>query len=274
MKKDLTDKKIINKEYQGYIFDLDGVLWQGKKVINGAVSVINKLNQRKKKCMFVSNTSSHSYESCLKKINKHGFFINKNYLYVATRETALYIAKQSPGCSAYVIGTDELIYEMKKAGIKVFSDNIINVTSVKYVVVGNDRDINYTKLTNALHAIRAGALLVAVNNDLITPDEDNVRPAGGTLVAAVSVMTGHAPDINIAKPDTYLIKKALKEAELSSKKCVIIGDTIETDIAAGNALGMDTILVMSGNSSLEKIKTMEDYLKPTYIINNISKLLE
>src|SRR5262245_39361616 len=64
----------------------------------------------------------------------------------------------------------------------------------------------------------------------------------------------HKRFIRFGKPDAimfyYAFERALiKNPQLRRQDILMVGDTLETDILGGNKFGIDTALVLSGNTS-------------------------
>lgn len=250
-------------DVQGYLFDLDGVLWLADQAIPGVKETLDELRRRGKRVMFVSNTSSRSRQQCLLQFQEMGLDIAGDELFIAGEATAQYLAEQKPGARAYVIGSGGLLDELRRAGIDARPADTRTPEAADFVVVGKDSDLTFTKLTCALRALRAGAQLVAVNCDMTVPAADGLEPGAGAIVAAVSAMIGRDPDITVGKPSTFLLERAIAHAGLTPNQCAMVGDTLEADIAAGNRLGMKTILVLTGNTT-ERDLADADQLPPEW----------
>ncbi len=69
------------------------------------------------------------------------------------------------------------------------------------------------------------------------------------------------------KPGIGLFIEAAEEHAIDLRKSLMIGDGI-ADISAGNELGMDTMLVLTGRGNQTKLN-LPDSIKPTYIVKNI-----
>ncbi|MGM0420969.1 MAG: HAD-IIA family hydrolase [Bacillota bacterium] len=269
-------------KYKGIIFDMDGVLWAGSRAIPGAAKTIKKLAGRGLEMSYVSNSAGRSREDCYKKAIGMNFLLDRERIIIASREVSKYLAQQlNPEALVYVIGSSGLREEVKNAGLKIKEykdEDIIKIveTKVDAVLVGWDGDINSRKLTIALNLIRNGALFAAVNKDATTPGSNYLKPATGSIVAAVEKMVNRRPDIMVGKPAVYLIEKALAEMGLQAEEVLIVGDTLDTDILAGNKVGLDTALVLSGNTGeddIVEIETERKLMRPDHIINSIVELL-
>lgn len=242
-------------EVEGFLFDIDGVLLLGSKAIPGAKELLDGLRNAGKKVMFVSNTSSRSRQQALEQFSAAGIFVDPEELFLASEKTGEYLAREKPGAKAFVLGSKGLISELQQQGIDPLLAENPDPHIIDYVVVGKDHTVNYEKLTTALRAIASGARFVAVNCDPTVPASDGLEPGAGALVAAISAMVGREPDIAIGKPSTFLLELAMKQMGLGVEECVMVGDTIEIDIVAGNRLGMTTVLVLSGNATSKDLSS-------------------
>ncbi|OPZ64535.1 MAG: putative hydrolase YutF [Firmicutes bacterium ADurb.Bin506] len=235
-------------EVKGILFDLDGVLWLGDQAIPGVAGVLHRLRARGKKLMFVSNTSSRSKAKCLQVFERMGVDVDPDEVFIASECAARYIAARKPGAVTYVLGSPGLFDEAVLAGLDARTTSTKHPEQAEYVMVGKDNDLTFTRLTCALRALKAGAKFVAVNCDPTVPVADGLEPGAGALAAAMTFMTGREPDVVVGKPGTLLLEMALERCGLTPAECAMVGDTPESDVAAGNALGMHTILVLTGNS--------------------------
>jgi 4-nitrophenyl phosphatase len=68
-----------------------------------------------------------------------------------------------------------------------------------------------------------------------------------------------------------MIQVAFKVSGLNSKKAILIGDQLETDIRMGINAGIDTLLVLTGISTKKDVEKSE--VKPTYVVSNLSEVL-
>jgi len=268
----------IFKQYKGFLFDLDGVLWAGSRVIPGAVQFINSLMDTSKRIRFISNTSSRSHENTLKKMKRLGYRVKAEQLIVASRETARYLAdKLNKNELIYYIGTKSLKKEIEQAGLKIVSDrdpeNNSKIEKVSYVVVGYDNNFNYDKMWLALQYFQQGAEFAAVNLDATAPSSKGLKPAGGAIAGCMKVLAGREPDLMIGKPEPYLLVKGMEEAQLKPQDCIMIGDTPHSDIEAARRAGVKSALVLSGNTSKTDLVNLPAKLKPDYVLTAIDDLM-
>ena len=115
----------------------------------------------------------------------------------------------------------------------------------KLVVAGLDRDFSFEKLAMAQQIIRSGGAFYGTNPDLVLPHATGFEPGAGSILAAIEACTGTKPSI-IGKPAPTLVEFALKRIGTPRDRTLMIGDQVATDIAAGAAAGVKTMLVKTG----------------------------
>ena len=91
-------------------------------------------------------------------------------------------------------------------------------------------------------------VFIATNRDAIYPTERWLRPGAGSIVSAIEVASGVTPLV-IGKPQPLLMEQAAHAVGLEAKDAIVIGDGIVTDLAAANAVGARTILMLTGVTS-------------------------
>lgn len=254
------------KDYKGYLIDLDGTMYKGSQVIEGAIEFIDYLNKEDKDYLFVTNNSSKTPEEVAEKLNEIGFHTSSEHVITTAMATAGYISEESPGATVYMVGGTGLRKSLNDAGLIVKDDE-----HVDYVVMGLDEEITYEKLTVACLAVRNGAKFISTNKDVSIPKERGFLPGNGSLTTVVSVSTGQTP-IFIGKPETIIMEQALEKIGHAKEECIMIGDLYDTDILAGINSGIDTLHVHTGVTTFEEIQRKE--VLPTYSIKNLLEIIE
>lgn len=254
---------------KGFILDLDGTIYVEDRIIEGAKETIDDLRKSGHKIVFYTNKSISTRYDYVKKLKKLGIqisleeIINSNYI------TAKFLKKQMQEQDAvYVIGEDALIEELILEGIKLTEDP----GQATYVVLGWDRQFNYRKLTEAYQAwAKNKAVLLATNPDRTCPMIDGEIPDCGAIIGAMEGTIGQPIDYVMGKPSKLGADIVVKDIlQLPPEDCYIIGDRLETDIRMGNDNGIQTVLVLSGITTIEMAK--HSMYKPTYTLQSIKDI--
>jgi phosphoglycolate/pyridoxal phosphate phosphatase family enzyme len=272
----LALKRMFPPLIKTFIFDMDGVVNLGDSPIQGAAEAITELQRRGRSIYFLTNNSSRSRDHYVQKLDRFGIQIEARFVYTSAYATALYlISRSGPGKKVYVVGEYGLAEELANAGLIPIVDSATeSYTQIDYVVAGIDRSFSYDKLLYAHAAVTRGhAELIATNRDATYPTENGEIPGGGSIVAAVATAVGREP-ITIGKPQPFALEMILRDAGVSLDEAVMVGDRLDTDIAAGNGVGIATVLVLTGVTSRQEAELATELQRPTKIIGTLAELLE
>ena len=119
-----------------------------------------------------------------------------------------------------------------------------------YVVLGETRTYSFERITQAIRLIAAGARFIATNPDPTGRWPDGTTPATGSVAALISRATGVEP-YYVGKPNPLMMRSALNAIDAHSETAVMIGDRMDTDVVCGLEAGMETILVLTGLTTIE-----------------------
>ena len=256
-------EQILKKD--GFICDMDGVIYHGNKILPGVHEFISWLLENDKKFIFLTNSPEKTPQELSMKLERMGLQVTADHFYTSAMATAAFLSSQKPGCTAYVIGEAALT--------KALYDEDINMNDVNpdYVVVGETRSYNFEKIEKAIELVNKGAKLIGANPDITGPTERGIMPATGSLIAPIEIATGKKAYF-VGKPNPLIVRKALTRLQLHSSDIAFIGDRMDTDVIAGVESGIDSVLVLSGVSTME---TLKDYpYQPKYILNGICDLMQ
>ncbi len=250
-------------EKSAFICDMDGVIYHGNRLLPGVPEFVKWLNDNGKDFLFLTNSSERAPRELAQKLNRMGLEISEDHFYTSALATASFLATQCPGGSAYVIGEPGLVNALYDAG---FSMNDYNPD---YVVFGETRSLSYEKIERAVELVFKGAKLIGTNPDVTAPGERGIIPACSALISPIELATAKKA-YYIGKPNPLIMRHALKKLGCEPGDAAIIGDRMDTDIIAGIESELDTVLVLSGVTSLE---TMQDFpYRPKYILNGVGDL--
>ena len=253
------------KDKAAFIMDMDGVIYHGNKLLAGAADFVSSLQKAEKKYLFLTNSSERSPRELREKLLRMGLDVGAEHFYTSALATASFLRSQKPDGSAYVIGEPGLVNALYNAGISM------NDTDPDYVVVGETRAYNIEKIERAVSLVRKGARLVGANPDITGPVEGGIVPATGALIAPIEMASG-CKAYFVGKPNPLIMRHALKKLESRREETVIIGDRMDTDIVAGVESEIDTVLLLSGVSSAETVKTFA--YRPNFIFEDLADALK
>jgi len=250
-------------EKKGFICDMDGVIYHGNQILPGVVEFIEWLHREKKEYLFLTNNSGYTPRELQQKLGRMGLEVSEEHFYTSALATAEFLKRQAPGCSVYAIGEAGLLNALYDAGMTM------NDVNPDYVVIGEGKFYSLDTLTKATNLVMRGAKLIGANTDVSGPIEGGISPACGALVAPIELATGKRAYF-CGKPNPLMMRTGLRMLGCHSHEAVIVGDRMDTDIIAGLESGADTVLVLSGVSTRETIKTYA--YQPTVILDGVGEI--
>jgi glycerol-1-phosphatase len=230
--------------YDGFLIDLDGVVWLGHDFIGGAVETLNALAEEDKPVAFVTNSPRQSPAEHAEALRKGGVPVEDGRVVTAgTTLIALALERFGPEPEVIATGTDSFLEQLRDAGIVLLDHAAWD--RAEAVLVSGHAGFDYGELKATSMAARAGALLVATGRDPTMPMPEGLWPGTGSILAAIETASGKDGVIT-GKPEAAIFEKGLQAigaGDGSGMRVAMIGDRADTDVAGGQAAGLDGILV-------------------------------
>jgi 4-nitrophenyl phosphatase len=222
-----------------FVFDLDGCVWNGHVLEPGAREVLTGLAAAGRRVGFISNNSRATGADLRERLHRLGVAVAEHVL-TPLEIVGEVIAEHWGRSRVMVVGAPELAAAVRRGGHALVPLDRYREADV--VVVGNDFDLSYERLTAAARAAAAGARLVTPNLDPRLPVEGGeFLPGCGAIVEAVAVAAGVRPVV-IGKPARPLFDLVLRRLEVKASAAVMVGDSPASDIAGGRNAGLGTVL--------------------------------
>ncbi len=243
---------MISSNIKALILDMDGVIWKGDAPIGDLPAIFKRIRERGLKFVFATNNGTKTPEEYQQKLAGLGVEINASQVVTSSLGVAFMLAttlKYPRGARIFVIGEDGVRVALEEKGFEVLS--VEDAPQAQAVVMGIDRDINFQKVTEATLLVRAGIPFYTTNTDKTFPTPRGEIPGSGSWLSVVISATGVEP-IVAGKPFPYLMELALEKLGTKKEETLVVGDRLETDIAAGQGVGCPTALVLSGVSTKEQ----------------------
>ena len=257
----------IRLPYRGWLFDLDGTVYLGERLIPGADTAIAALRAAGRRVVFLSNKPLQTRTEYAAKLTRLGVPASPDDVINSSLVLARYLRDRDPGAPVFVIGEPPMLEEMRAHGFEVRHDEL-----VRWVVIAFDRTFDYAKLNIALQAVKRGARLIATNPDRTCPVEGGEIPDCAGMIAAVEAVTDKKVEIIVGKPSPIILEVALAALGVPADAAAIVGDRIETDMVMGRRLGLGTVLVLSGVTRADDPRIAA--VAPDHVVRSIGDLVE
>jgi NagD protein len=248
--------------FKGFIFDLDGTVYLGDRLIPGADRVIRLLRESGKKVVYLSNKPVQTREDYALKLTRLGVPTAPDEVVNSTLVMINYLKKNAPRARVFVVGEAPFVEEIKRAGFTVTEEP----REIDYVVVAFDRTFDYRKLNISFQAIKLGAHFVATNPDRTCPVEGGEIPDCAAMIAAIEAVTQKKVEAIAGKPSPLIIQTALEAMGLPPGDCILIGDRLETDIKMGQDSGIATGIVLTGVTDEKTLR--ESSIQPDFVFQS------
>jgi glycerol 3-phosphatase-2 len=262
-----ADLRPLCSAYDTAVLDLDGVVYIGAAAVPGAVQALEAAKQAGMHLAFVTNNAARSPADVARHLRELGIEADPADVVTSAQAAAGLVADEVPaGSSVYVIGGPGLEEALRERGL-------VPVTepggSPVAVVQGFGPQMPWRQVIDGAILVRSGLPWVASNTDLTVPTEHGPGPGNGTLVNLVAEFSGRVPRV-AGKPRPPLFEETL--ARVGGTRPLVIGDRIDTDIEGAIAVGWDSLLVMTGVTTLADLAALAAELRPTYVGADLSRL--
>jgi glycerol 3-phosphatase-2 len=252
------------QEHDCLLLDLDGTVFRGHELTEGAVESLEKASGR---TLFVTNNASRSAEQVAQHLTDLGLQAITDDVVTSAQSAAHVLADQlAPGSRVLVVGTESLAAEITAVGlepVRLYDDK------PNAVVQGHSPETCWAILAEAALAIRAGALWVAANVDATLPTERGLLPGNGSMVAALRAATDAEPQV-AGKPAPTLLLDALRRGDFRTP--LVVGDRLNTDIAGADAAKLPSLMVLTGvNSARDAVYAVPEQ-RATFIGHDLRSL--
>ena len=261
---------MIPSHIKALILDMDGVIWKADAPIGDLTSIFKRIRERSLKFVFATNNSTRTSEQYVEVLKELGMDVEPWQVVTSSQGVAHAVAQKFPrGTKVFMIGEDGIRMALEERGFEILS--VEEAPHAQAVVMGIDRNINFQKVVEATLLVRNGIPFYATNTDKTFPTPRGEIPGSGVWISVITTATGTQPII-AGKPFPFLMELSLEKLSTKKEETLVVGDRLETDIAAGQAVGCSTALVLSGVSTQEQSNKWEP--KPDIIAKDLATLIE
>ena len=260
------DKEHILDEVRCFALDMDGTIYLGERWIDGAVEFLHRIEETGRSYVFVTNNSSRNAEVYVDKLHRMGLDVTEERIVTSGQATIYYLQKNYPGAKVFLLGNPMLQEEFRQAGI-VLEDEHPDV-----VVTAFDTSLDYRKMCRVCDHVRAGLPYLATHPDYNCPTETGFIPDAGAIHAFIHASAFRYPDRIIGKPNEDIIEYLTTRVHTQRNKIAMVGDRLYTDIAAGRNNGLKSVLVLSGEATMEDVKQSD--VIPHLIFSSVKEIGE
>ena len=248
-----------------FIFDLDGTVYMGNRPIQGTIDFI-KRHMERFDIHFLTNNTSKNLKDYITKLNGMGIIADLPRMLSPLLPLANHLEAEGIE-EIYPVGNSNFIAHLQERLPKL---RLGKSEHCQVVVVGYDTELTYQKLADSCLLLqRPEVRFWATHPDAVCPSPEGPLPDTGSFLALYEKATGRVPELNFGKPNPLVLAPLL--ARYKPEEMVMVGDRLYTDMALAHNAGMDSILVLSGESRREDLATIER--QPTLVLEDLSSLI-
>jgi len=253
--------------FAGYVLDLDGTVYLGDELLPGAAGVLARIRRAGSRVVFLTNNPLRSPASYADRLRRLGVPAAESEIITPLSVLTGYLHREHPGAAVLTVAEPLVDRTLLAAGIPVTSQP----AAAGVVVVSFDRSFDYAKLLRAFRAVHSyGAVIVATNPDPFCPTPDGGLPDCAAMLAAVEACTGSRAEAVLGKPGPEMAAEVHRRLGVPAGHAAMVGDRILTDVAMSRALGMASVLVLSGATTAADVAGAG--VQPDYVIDGIGQL--
>lgn len=248
---------------EAIFLDLDGTIYLGGDLIDGAVDFLGRLEDSGIRRFFLSNNSSKSVGQYLEKLHSLGIPSMEDDILLSTHDLLSWLEGEGV-TESYLVGTEGMREMLEAVGVNTESE------SPQYVVLGYDTEITYEKLSTASIHLHNGVPMVASHPDIVCPSPDGGLPDTGAYMDLFEATTGVRPVHICGKPNAGMILHKVEELGLRPEQCAMVGDRLYTDMEMADRAGVHGILVLSGEATMDDLE--EAPQSPSLVVDSVAHL--
>lgn len=254
--------------FAGYVVDLDGTVYLGDEPLPGAVETLARIRAAGSKLVFLTNNPLRSAARYAARLRSFGVQASEREVVTPLSVLTGYLKERHPGAAVLTVAEPLVDETLLAAGIAVTTEP----AAARVVVVSFDRTFGYAKLLRAFRAVRRhGAVLVATNPDPFCPTPDGGMPDCAAMLAAVEACTGARAEAVLGKPGPQMAAEVQARLGVPAEDAAMVGDRLLTDVAMSRAMGMTSVLVLTGATAASDLAGAD--VAADYVIDGIADLL-
>lgn len=262
----------LGEAHQLVMFDLDGVIYVGGAAVPGAPEAVAALRGAGRHIAFVTNNASRTPDDVAARLESLGVGAAVDDVVTSAQAAARLILDQhGSDTRVLALGGRGLHTALTEVGLTVCGPPEEGGAwpEVEVVASGYGPDVRWRDVMVAATLVRDGTPYVASNTDGTIPTPQGLQPGHGVLVETIRRFSGAEPQV-AGKPSPPLLVETMRRIGVND--ALMVGDRLDTDIAGGAAVGVETLLVMTGVCDAADLVAAQGGERPTYVGADLSAL--
>ncbi len=251
-----------------YLFDLDGTIYHDGVLIGDAKNTLQTLRANGGKIVYLTNNSSCTKDAYEEKLKKVGIYEEEDVVYSSLDCAVDFFKKNRESKRIYAVATEAVKAYLKAQGLLLVDEE--NAHEADILLLTFDKELNYQKLVVANELMVLGKEYISTHPDYVCPTRGISIPDAGSFIELFKASNGRTPDLIIGKPYTYMADFLVDSMGIPREQVTMVGDRLYTDIQFGINAGINTVLVLSGETTLQAYE--ESGKEVDYVLKDVNEL--
>jgi HAD superfamily hydrolase (TIGR01458 family) len=252
----------VSRSVGAVLLDIDGVLTISWEVIPGASAAVEHLRREEIPFRLLTNTTTHTRKELARTLGAAGISVSPEEIVTAVVGTAAYLRANHPEARCFVLSDGDAREDL--SGVKLVEDHPDVI-----VIGGASDDFSYRTIDRVFGMLVAGAQLVAMHRNLYWRTSEGLQLDSGAYVKGLEEAAGVSATI-AGKPAASFFRAALEPLAVEAESVWMVGDDVENDVLAAQALGMTGVLVRTGKFREEDLA--RDGERPDHVVDSVADL--
>lgn len=255
--------------YDAVLLDMDGTIYHEEHPLPGAVDLLRRLQREGRAYACISNSTT-SPERLTQRLARMGANVPPGQIYTAAAALVdLVLERYGTAARIYNLSTDGVL-EMLNGKVRWVESP---AEPCDAVIAGTTTNAHATEARQrvALALLRQGAALLGICADRVFPSARGIEFGSGAFCAYLGYAANVTPTF-CGKPQPEFFLHLCQRMGVAPQRCLLIGDNLETDIGGGRAVGMTTMLVLTGVVGAADLERAPDSQRPHIVVNDLTRL--
>lgn len=258
----------LHEAYDLAMLDLDGVVYIGGDAVPGAADHLATVRSAGMRCAFITNNASRPPGAVAEHLAALGVEADVADVVTSAQAAArVLLDRLGRGARVVLLGAAGLEAALVAVGLEPVGVD----DDAQALVTGYGPDVPWSAVMRAAVRIRDGLWWVASNTDMTIPTPYGPAPGHGVLVETLQRFAGVDPVV-AGKPARPLLEETIRR--VAGKRPLMVGDRLDTDIEGARAMGIDSLLVLTGVTGLDELVAARPEERPSYVGIDLGALHE